>query len=47
MWYTGMGHTEASYLDANFMKHILGGLEVFRRVPDKACGVTARNVPDG
>ena len=45
MWYTGMGHTEASYLDANFMKHILGGLEVARSVvPDKACGVTARHV---
>jgi cytochrome c len=46
MWYTGMGHTEASYLDANFMQHILGGLEVAAAiVPDKECGVTARNVP--
>jgi cytochrome c len=46
MWYTGMGHTEASYLDANFMKHILGGLEVASGVvPDKACGVTSRSVP--
>jgi cytochrome c len=46
MWYTGMGHTEASFLDADFMKHILGGLEVASGlVPDKACGVTARHVP--
>jgi PKD repeat protein len=46
MWYTGMGHTEASYLDADFMKHILGGLEVASGVvPDKACGVTSRSVP--
>jgi cytochrome c len=46
MWYTGMGHTEASFLDAGFMQHILGGLEVASGVvPDKACGVTARNVP--
>ena len=46
MWYTGMGHTEASYLDAGFMKHILGGLEVASGVvPDKACGVTSRSVP--
>jgi cytochrome c len=45
-WYTGMGHTEASYLDANFMKHILGGLEVAAGVvTDKACGVTARTAP--
>ncbi|HEX6023292.1 MAG TPA: ThuA domain-containing protein, partial [Solirubrobacter sp.] len=25
-WYTGMGHTQASYSDANFRAHILGGL---------------------
>ena len=46
MWYTGMGHTEASYLDADFMQHILGGLEVAAAVvTDKACGVTSRSVP--
>jgi cytochrome c len=46
MWYTGLGHTEASYVDANVMKHILGGLEIAAAVvTDKACGVTARNVP--
>jgi PKD repeat protein len=26
-WYTGMGHTEDSYAEANFLKHILGGIE--------------------
>ena len=46
MWYTGMGHTEASFLDADVMKHIQGGLEVAAGVvTDKACGVTARHVP--
>jgi PKD repeat protein len=46
MWYTGMGHTEASYLEPAFMQHILGGLEVASGlVPDKACGVTSRSVP--
>ena len=46
MWYTGMGHTEATYLDANFLKHVLGGLEIASGVvPDKACGVTSRSVP--
>ncbi len=46
MWYTGMGHTEASFLDANFMKHIQGGLEIAAGVvTDAACGVTSRSVP--
>jgi cytochrome c len=46
MWYTGLGHTEASYLDPNVLKHILGGLEIAAAVvTDKACGVTARTVP--
>ena len=46
MWYTGMGHTENSFLEPAFLQHILGGLEVASGVvPDKACGVTARNVP--
>jgi cytochrome c len=45
MWYTGMGHTEASFLDANFMKHIQGGLEIAAGVvTDGACGVTSRSV---
>jgi cytochrome c len=46
MWYTGLGHTEATYLDANFLKHVLGGLEIAAGVvTDKACGVTSRSVP--
>jgi len=46
MWYTGMGHTEASFLDADFMKHIQGGLEIAAGVvTDAACGVTSRSVP--
>ncbi|MGC4868793.1 ThuA domain-containing protein [Micromonospora sp. DT53] len=27
-WYTGLGHTEASYTDSNFTKMLLGGLQV-------------------
>ena len=27
-WYTGMGHTQASFSEADFLKHLLGGLEV-------------------
>ena len=45
-WYTGMGHTEASFLDADFLKHILGGLEVATgHTPDAACGVVQTETP--
>ena len=27
-WYTGMGHTDQSFTEANYLKHILGGIEV-------------------
>jgi len=27
-WYTGMGHTEDSFAEAPFLRHILGGIEV-------------------
>ncbi|GHJ49562.1 hypothetical protein Cs7R123_69040 [Catellatospora sp. TT07R-123] len=27
-WYTGLGHTEASYTDPNFTKMLLGGLQI-------------------
>ncbi|WP_084285637.1 ThuA domain-containing protein [Solirubrobacter soli] len=43
-WYTGMGHTEASYLDANFLKHLLGGLEIAAGFKtDDTCGIVARD----
>jgi cytochrome c len=46
MWYTGMGHTEASFVDADFMKHILAGLEIAAGVSsDPVCGGNQRNVP--
>ena len=39
MWYSGMGHTEASYVNADFMRHVLGGIETaVEAVPDAACG---------
>jgi len=27
-WYTGMGHTNESYTEANFLEHVLGGIRV-------------------
>jgi len=38
-WYTGMGHTQSSFGEADFREHLLGGLEVTAGiVPDEACG---------
>src|SRR5919109_333148 len=28
MWYTGMGHTQASFGEADFLKHMLAGIEI-------------------
>ena len=39
MWYTGMGHTEALFVNADFMQHVLGGIETaVAEIPDAACG---------
>ena len=40
MWYTGMGHTDASYQEPFFLQHVLGGLEFAAGVvkSGKACG---------
>ncbi|MBL0747088.1 ThuA domain-containing protein [Nocardioides baculatus] len=39
-WYTGMGHTDASFADANFLKHILGGIETAAGVVPSDCKAT-------
>jgi PKD repeat protein/type 1 glutamine amidotransferase len=42
MFYTGLAHTEASWLEANFLQHFLGGLEVAAGyTPDLACGTVS------
>jgi cytochrome c len=38
VWYTGMGHTQASFSEPNFMQHILGGLETASRNQAADCG---------
>ncbi|HET6547694.1 MAG TPA: ThuA domain-containing protein [Solirubrobacter sp.] len=46
MFYTALGHTEASYVDADFLKHIQGGLEVAAGVtPDANCGIPPNIAP--
>ncbi|QDH10819.1 DUF1349 domain-containing protein [Nocardioides dongxiaopingii] len=39
-WYTGMGHTEASFLDPKFLGHILGGIQTAAGVVDSDCSAT-------
>ena len=38
IWYTGMGHTQASFTEPNFLQHILGGLETASRNQAADCG---------
>ncbi|WP_081686373.1 PKD domain-containing protein [Candidatus Solirubrobacter pratensis] len=43
-WYTGMGHTQASFQEAGFLSHILAGIRIAAGVlPSAACGVSAVN----
>nr|WP_216853655.1 ThuA domain-containing protein [Phytoactinopolyspora halotolerans] len=39
-WYTGMGHTEESFAEPEFLEHILGGIETAAGVTDADCGAT-------
>ncbi|WP_197038967.1 ThuA domain-containing protein [Herbidospora cretacea] len=39
-WYTGMGHTDASYSDANFRNHLLGGIRTAAGFAAADCGAT-------
>ena len=39
-WYTGMGHTEASFVDPAFLGHILGGIQTAAGVVDSDCKAT-------
>ncbi len=42
-WYTGMAHTEASFVDPAFLQHLLAGIEVASgNTPDDTCGVVSR-----
>ena len=44
MWYTGMGHTQASFSEADFLKHMLAGIEIAAGVQtSNACGIAATN----
>lgn len=39
-WYTGMGHTVASFQDTKFLGHVLGGIQTAAGVVDSDCKAT-------
>ena len=39
-WYTGMGHTEANFVEPSFLKHILGGIQTAAGVVPSDCKAT-------
>ena len=42
-WYTGLGHTQASFTEAGILSHIGAGIEIAAGVlPSAACGVARR-----
>jgi PKD repeat protein len=46
-WYTAMGHTEASYTEAEFLRQVLGGLETTAGVEQsQTCGAWDAAAPD-
>ena len=46
-WYTGMGHTDESYTEANYLSHILGGIETAagEDVDSPECGAADPDAP--
>jgi PKD repeat protein len=46
MFYTALGHTDATYTDTNFLKHLLGGMETAAGMTvDADCGVDPNAAP--
>jgi type 1 glutamine amidotransferase len=43
LWYTALGHTAASYTEPEFVKHVLGGIQIAAGV--KPADFTPNNVP--
>ena len=45
MWYTGMGHTDASFSEPEYRQHILGGIRTASRVVPADCGEPREATP--
>ena len=41
VWYTGLGHTQATFSEPDFLKHLLGGLKTAAGAVDADCGPSA------
>jgi type 1 glutamine amidotransferase len=46
-WYTGLGHTQESYSDANFTRMLLGGLQIAAGSVTANCTPVTQPVPTG
>jgi type 1 glutamine amidotransferase len=46
-WYTGLGHTQESYSDANFTRMLLGGLQIAAGSVTADCTPVTQPVPTG
>ena len=44
-WYTGMGHTAASFTEADYLEHLLGGIEVSAGFAQSECDKVDPNAP--
>jgi cytochrome c len=44
-WYTGMGHTDASFSEPEFMQHVLGGIRTATRAVPADCGEPRQATP--
>ena len=47
IWYTGMGHTQASFSEAHFRAHLLGGLQTAARRQPATAAKSAQAAADG
>ena len=45
MWYTGMGHTDASFSEPEYRQHILGGIRTATRAVPADCGEPREATP--
>ena len=44
-WYTGIGHTQATFSEPDALKHLLGGLKTAAKAVDADCGAERQRTP--
>jgi cytochrome c len=45
VWYTGLGHTQATFSEPDFLKHLLGGLKTAAGAVTADCGAPRQSTP--